>query len=663
MFEVFIWWLIVEVLGFLALPFSSYIFKNIADRGYGFSKIIGILAMGYITWVLSHILPYNLVTIGVSFVVLLSSFILLKKKVNLKDYFKKNLKIIRTTEIIFFILFLFFTIIRAQTPAAEGLEKLFDLSMINGILKSPKMPPIDPWYSGGKINYYYFGHFVVATLTKISFLPSYITFNLALGMLFALISVGTFSICYNLTKKVSFGLAGILFLVFIGNLLGFLQILTMIKPSLVHFFISTSKIEYAMTCCHNPNGPFWPQVFSLPVWSSTRIIPNTINEFPYASFLFGEVHSHILSIPFQLLFLGLLLELFSSKMDFKKLDWMKIRLPVFLTISLVLGCLYFTNSWELPTYTFLFGLVLVTSLLKVNKKRMKSLMNIGIAFTLTLICCFILILPYITTVKKSINYGFVNERSNLFQILIIFSVFIFIGISYFLSKKFDLNFASILFIAGSLILVFCEIGYIDSRYNTIFKFYYHVWILWAISTTYFLSELCSRKGRIWKIILVSLVIVSCTVTVFSTIDRIKIGLENEVTLDGLDYMKRYHPDDYGMVMWARENIQGNPVILEAPGGAFTYSSIVSSNTGLQTIVGWDNHEAIHRGAWPTERVDDGNEIYNTTDVGKAINLMEKYNISYVFIGSVELGKYSEEGLEKFNSFELVKQFNGNKIFK
>lgn len=703
--EILIWWFIVQILGFLALPISLGLLKNLPDKGYFSSKILGILFFCYLNWILSHFMPYGFPSIFVSLTVLLVLFIFFQDKKSLKSFFFKNSKIVKTTELLFLISMFFFTIIRAHTPAAEGLEKLFDMSMINGILKSERMPPLDPWYIGGKINYYYFGHFIVATLTKLSFLPSYITFNLALGLLFSLSSGQVFSLCYNLTRKISFGLFEVFLLLILGNMLGFLQMLTFIDPSIKPFFIKTFDIEYAMTCCHDDRASFLSFLSSLPVWSSTRIIPGTINEFPYASFLFGEVHSHILSIPIQLLLLSVFLNIFKSKINFKEVGNIKEYIHVFLLISFLLGAIYFTNSWDFPTYIILFGSVLFYFLLR--NFSIASTRNIIFIVIFTVLLSFIFFLPFNLEVKKSLSYGLAKEKSNLFQILIIFPVFLY-SISSFIFKKSkpiyligsflvsialsfifkaslllvlgltipsfiilwnnrkeqELNYILILFILGSFVLIFCEFGYIDSRYNSVFKFYYHVWIFWSLASVFFLFEMWRSKGVLFKVILFLLILACCTVTVFSTLERLRIGWMDKVTLDGLYYMKKYHPSDYDTVMWARENIKEKANILEAPGWAFTYTSIFSTYTGLQTMVGWDNHVAIHRGTWPTERVADANEAYNTTDTSKLSYILNKYDIDYVFVGSVERSRYSPEGLSKFDKFELVKEFSGgNKIFK
>jgi YYY domain-containing protein len=675
--EMLLWLFILEVLSFANLPLTFVIFKNLKEKGYAFSKIIGLLIFSFITWYSSFLIKYNF---GLVFSLLLMLFInIYILKSQRISFDKKSAKII---EIVFLSSFVVFCIIRSFTPAAEGLEKLFDMSLINGILQSEKMPPNDPWYSGHKINYYYFGHFIVATLTKISFLPSYVTFNLSLATIYSILAIEIFSITYNITEKLKFGFLGILLFLFLSNLLGFLQILTFFNPGLVSFFSDMFNIKYAMTCCHDARQNFLHFLLTFPVWSSTRVIPNTINEFPYANFMFGEVHSHILSLPIQLLLIGMLICLYKSK------SYNFILIPFF---SLVISAIYITNSWDAPIYFALFYAVNIILLLE---KRIKfktllysiSLVTVGfVAFSL----------PYILTVNKKANFGFAVEKSNIFQELILFPVFIF-SISYYYLKKdpelflYILVFSSVIYfltqiqiivlllpfivfslkainnrenmlihvliLLGSLVMLFPEIFFIDSRYNTVFKFYYHIWVFWSISSAFIIQDL--RKDKAFITILLILIILSLPMTVFATIDRFNQGMNEGISLDGLKYMQKYHPDDYALLMWARKNINHNEIILEASGDAFTYTSIFSSYTGLQTPVGWNNHVGIHHNIWPEDRMKDVKTIYETDNQTLAFDLIKKYNISYVFVGSVELSKYSSINLTKFGDpvFSSGKEF-------
>jgi len=678
--EMFLWLFILEVLSFVNLPLTFIIFKNSKDKGYAFSKIIGILVFSFIAWYSSFLIKYNF---GLVFSLLLTLCINIYVFKSQKISFdKRYAKII---EIIFLSSFVVFCLIRSFTPAAEGLEKLFDMSLINGILQSEKMPPKDPWYSGYNINYYYFGHFIVATLTKMSFLPSYVTFNLSLATIYSILAIEIFSITYNITEKLKLGFLGILLFLFLSNLLGFLQILTFFKPELVDFLSSTFNIKYAMTCCHDPRQNFFNFLLTFPVWSSTRVIPNTINEFPYANFMFGEVHSHILSLPIQMLLIGVLLCLYNSK------KYNFILLPF---SALVISTIYITNSWDAPTYFALFYAVNIILLLE-RRIKFKTLLY---SISLVTFAFLVFSLPYILTVNKKASFGLAVEKSNIFQELILFPVFIFSIFYYYVKKDPELFFYILVFSSviyfltqiqiivlllpfivfslkainnrenmlihlliffGSLIMLFPEIFFIDSRYNTIFKFYYHIWIFWSISSVFIIQDL--RKDKTFITILLILIILSLPMTIFATIDRFNQGMNDGISLDGLKYMQKYHPDDYALLMWARKNINHNEIILEASGDAFTYTSIFSSYTGLQTPVGWNNHVGIHHNIWPEDRMKDVKIIYETDNQTLAFNLIKKYNISYVFVGSVELSKYSNMNLTKFT--KKVFYSNNEFIFK
>ncbi|MBU5688206.1 MAG: hypothetical protein KQA41_04350 [Candidatus Aenigmarchaeota archaeon] len=681
--EMIIWFLLLQLFSFISLPLTNLIFHPLKDKGYPLSKTIGIFLFSFFTWYTSFIVKYDLSVI-ISFILFVGlNLYISKKKVIVFD---KN--IVKKTEILFLLSFIFFCLIRSLTPAVEGLEKLFDISIINGILQSEKMPPKDPWFAGYSINYYYFGHFTVATITKISHLESTTTFNLFLATIYSLLSVSIFSISYNITNSLKLGFFGIFIFLFLSNFLGFLQILTFLNPNLVEIFGNTFNIKYAMTCCHNPNQNFISFLFSFPVWSSTRVIPNTINEFPYANLMFGEVHSHIISLPIQLLFLSLILTIFLTKA--------KNKVYIFFS-ALLLAILYITNSWDFPTYFALF--LTINFIILLEKKSTKKYFIVTILKVLILFILFSL--PYINTVNKNSRIGFSEEKSNVFQELILFPIFIFsisyyyfkierniekiffvfliAGIIYLITKiqiiiiLFPLAFLSfktmiidkenriihVLSLFGILIMLTPEIFFIDSRYNTVFKFYYHIWIFWSIATIFIVSKL--TQDKLFLFLLILLIILSLPMTIFSFIDRFNQGLNEGLSLDGLNYMKKYYPGDYALVKWAQKNIKNSEIILEASGDAFTYTSIYSSYTGLQTLVGWNNHVGIHHNIWPEERMNDIKIIYETNDKILAEELIKKYNISYIFFGSVEKKKYPNANITKFGDPIFV--FEDNYIFK
>jgi uncharacterized membrane protein len=119
------------------------------------------------------------------------------------------------------------------------------------------------------------------------------------------------------------------------------------------------------------------------------------------------------------------------------------------------------------------------------------------------------------------------------------------------------------------------------------------------------------------------------------------------TLDGAAWFQRDYPADFAAVQQMRAGIPGQPVIAEAVGGAYTHFARVSAYTGFRSVLGWGNHESQWRpSGWPMQTEADVNELFNTTDLGRAKQLLDQYQVDYVFVGQLEREKYAG-GVDKF----------------
>ncbi|MBU1032171.1 hypothetical protein KKE03_04615, partial [Patescibacteria group bacterium] len=153
------WYLILFFIGLVFLPTTVIIFSSFFDKGYAFSKVIGIITISFLIWLLAslHILTFS--TLNIFLIVIASIifhlFLLFKK--NLKAVIQNNLKIFLLEEFIFAAGFIFWVFIRAHQPDIHGLEKFMDFGFVNSILRSDYFPPKDMWLTPFTINYYYFG--------------------------------------------------------------------------------------------------------------------------------------------------------------------------------------------------------------------------------------------------------------------------------------------------------------------------------------------------------------------------------------------------------------------------------------------------------------------------------------------------------------------------
>ena len=166
----------------------------------------------------------------------------------------------------------------------------------------------------------------------------------------------------------------------------------------------------------------------------------------------------------------------------------------------------------------------------------------------------------------------------------------------------------------------------------------------------------NTKGKlkgVWVAVLVILVLSCIIQPVGQTIgwasgkrDYFNIG---RGTLDGTAYVKIIAPGDYEAIQWLNAHIKGQPIILEAPGAAYKFSSHVSTMTGLPTVVGWVTHEVMWRGSWEevVGRDTDVDNIYRFPDSDEALSLLRKYDVEYIYVGKLENERYPADSLYKF----------------
>ena len=118
-----------------------------------------------------------------------------KKYENIKNKWS-NIVVI---EILFLIMFIAWVYIRSfAVPIDSSTEKFMNYAFINRLMLSDYLPAKDVWLSGNTINYYYYGHYITAFLSKISTTEAAETYNLMLALLASLLFVLPYSIGKNL---------------------------------------------------------------------------------------------------------------------------------------------------------------------------------------------------------------------------------------------------------------------------------------------------------------------------------------------------------------------------------------------------------------------------------------------------------------------------------
>jgi uncharacterized membrane protein len=217
-------------------------------------------------------------------------------------------------------------------------------------------------------------------------------------------------------------------------------------------------------------------------------------------------------------------------------------------------------------------------------------------------------------------------------------------------------FALILIGVGLLLPLAVEFVYLrdlfGTRMNTVFKFYFQAWVLLALAAAYAASVVLSRvhglAGMAWRLGLTLLVLAGLVYPVLAIPSKTG-NFGGEPTLDGMAWLKAAHPDDYAAIRWLQTNAPDGAVILEAPGDSYSYTGRVSALTGLPTPLGWDFHEFQWRGSYdePARRQPEIDILYNSVDPAQTLTLLDKYAITYIYVGRLERERYNPSGLAKF----------------
>src|SRR5439155_24615114 len=338
------------------------------DRGWAFSKAIGVALLAFCVWLPLmglHFLPFSpLFITGVLLILVAFNIIgFLRVRHTLFKVVRVNLIYIVACETVFFGMMFLLGWIRSYVPDIHSFEMFMDEGFIAAIMRSPHFPPNDMWYSGYPINYYYYAHYTVAVLAKLLGQSPSIAFNTGISTFYGLTGVNLFGVTCNIVSwarhlrrgpgsanREETGQPGTVY----PPLLRAVPygVLTMIMGLVLGNLAATQQ--------------WWEDHGDLTQFNwfnPSRVIDRTINEFPAFSFLLSCFHAHVLALAFTILAIALAFNLFLEHQGKGLLvfghGW---RLPITMgTTALILGGLFTMNGWDFPTYV---GLTVVCIVLQ-----------------------------------------------------------------------------------------------------------------------------------------------------------------------------------------------------------------------------------------------------------------------------------------------------------
>ncbi len=327
-----IWVVLLIVIGAAGRPLARALFGSFPDAGQGFARIMLILLAGWGVWFAASYRIIEFRAIWAWYAVIAATVIgwLLASSRMGRTASRASRRAIGGAEATFWLVFTIFLGLRFFNPDSWhpiwGGEKPMEFAHINALLRTPSFPPFDPWFSGGILNYYYYGEYLVAFLIKLTGIPSEIAFNLAQPTMMGLAASAMYSLVVAVSSRVSrdrvdplvAGGLGVLIFSLMGNL-----------QSAWDLFRGL------------PNAP----VFSFDwTWSASRAIDGGITEFPFFTGLYADLHAHLIALPVTIAVLGLGFALATGSSS------LAAAVPKLAGLALCLGTLSAANAWDVPVY-------------------------------------------------------------------------------------------------------------------------------------------------------------------------------------------------------------------------------------------------------------------------------------------------------------------------
>ncbi|MEP6995057.1 MAG: DUF2298 domain-containing protein, partial [Acidobacteriota bacterium] len=340
------WYLALLLVGALAAPLCWAAFPRLADRGLGFARVGGLVAATYALSVLLtlHVLPNGRRAVGVCLLMLAAAsvWIFARNRHDFLRFLREHRRSLLVGEAVFAAGFLLFLGIRAFNPEIYWGEKPMDFSILNILVRTKSLPASDPWLAGAPLGYYTFGHEMIVFLTLLTNLSTRFTFNLAFGFLGGAILQGAFALARNWGGTLRSGIAGGALTLLLGNLAG-----------LREWILKKQKLDWDY------------------FWATSRVIRDTINEYPLWSMLFADLHAHVLAIPIFLLFTAAALHLIRLHGD--PVAPARARLAGAVLLGFLAATQALTNAWDVPLLVGLLAIVFLTAAFMAPRLSLRSL--------------------------------------------------------------------------------------------------------------------------------------------------------------------------------------------------------------------------------------------------------------------------------------------------
>jgi YYY domain-containing protein len=360
MFWLLPWYVLSLILAFCLFPLARLAFPALADQGWSLTKPFAVIMCGFLCWLPPMVIrsfPYSplINVLTVLSLIAFSLYIASRQthRIAILTFFRQQWQYVCLTEAIFAVAFFIIAWLRSYDPSMFGFERPMDQAFIAAYIRAEHLPVTDPWLAGYPINYYDFGHFLLANFARLLNTPTTMASNLGLSLTAGMAACALFGVATNLSaairhrnhdrvlylvKYAPFGIVATVMAFVLSNIRAF---------AMWYHTLATMHISAITWLTH-------PHLWSSYDWyGPSRAIPYAITEFPNFSLLLGDPHANLLVFPFAILSMGVLLNLWQMP-DARGIGifgahWRQV-VPILGTAAMTLGSLYAINTWDLPTF-------------------------------------------------------------------------------------------------------------------------------------------------------------------------------------------------------------------------------------------------------------------------------------------------------------------------
>jgi uncharacterized membrane protein len=672
-----LWWVAWLALAVLYQPLAARLLGGLAAGGWAFSRVLGLGVSSYLCWLAASlgVAPF---TRASALAATLAPALALHARAGgpaaLLRFLRRHGRAVLGLELLFAAVLGVFAGLRALAPDIAGLEKFMDYGFAAAAARARSMPPADMWFAGEPINYYYYGHYALAFLSKASGVPLPVAYNLMVATLPSLCATLAFTLAATLTgafgggarRRLAAGLLGAGLLVFGANLHGFLFGVALPAAERLGLREAPFRSEAQLAA-----GRYWYADATRYVGHNPPTDDRLIHEFPFYSFLVADLHAHVSGLPWVLGVVGLLAARVLAR-DAPARESPGAVAGFAAALGLLLGLARMTNSWDVPIYGAACAVGLGAAALCEGPQRGRALGAAVLLLALAAAVAALVSLPFeLHFVQHYGRPAWTRHRTPLSQLAVLWGAPV-LGVGLFGAARLlaarrtrSLPRGEALWLALAAcalgLLVVPELVLVRDIYpppfergNTYFKLTYQAFVLFCLLLPAAFAALAARPGRLgWRRALAGALLAALLCYAPLAI-RGHCGPPSAWRLRGLDglaFLERQRPGEGRALDWLLANAAPGAVLVEADGDSYGNAGRFSMASGIPTLLGWYVHEWLWRGARAPvrERRAQVRAVYELPRLPAVRALLARHGVRYVVVGRLERERFrglDEPGVER-----------------